>query len=174
MRNNRFSLAILLFAMQFIIVACAKNRRSDIIGFAERKLSLEKTDSCIIDLREVFNVEFDTMYVFDEYTQLEGIRLIIGKPTFVDRNIVMPTEILVEDGHQKVILLHNNSVVFNEDLIATFKDSAVIVAKKGSFDGEPFLHKGRMYASPFFKVERMGSLENPSYILKYVPRFAPN
>jgi hypothetical protein len=113
------------------------------------------------------------MFVFEEYTQLQGVRLILGIEEYNSKNNLLPKGFLVEDSHKKIILIKNRNIVYEDDIESQyFYDDGIIVNKTGTFDGEPYVHSARMYTSPRFLVTKKddpkGHIKKYFYILENV------
>jgi hypothetical protein len=130
-------------------------------------------------LKDVFNVDYDTMFVFGEYTQIQGIRLILGIKDYTNYESLMPEGFLVKDSYNKIILIKNRKIVYEEDTkFPYFYDDGVIVNKTGIFDGEPYEHSARMYISSKFLVTKKhdpkGHIKKYFYILENVGEIIPS
>ncbi len=114
---------------------------------------VEDTCFCYIDLRQALNIDFDTMYIFREYTPLTVIQDILDMKDY-KQSSRQNTELLVKEGYLKIILLKNHKIVHEDD----FKfqkiifQNGTIIEGKGIFDSNPIKDHAFLYISPFFKV----------------------
>lgn len=155
------------------LFSCKKSKDDLFITYIEKKCSFNNKDTCYINLKDVFNVDYDTMFVFDEYTQLQGVRLILGLEEYDNKNSLLPNGFLVEDSHKKIILIKNRNIVYEDDIQSHyFYDDGTIITKTGTFDKDSFVHYARMYISPRFLVtkknDHKGHIKKYFYILENV------
>lgn len=164
-RNN----SILIVFIFLIIFGCNSSKERRFYSFIENNCSFENSDTAYIDLKDYFKVNFDTMYVFGEYTQLEGVRLILGIKNYRSKNAMMPKGFLVEDSHNKIILLKNHKIVFDEDIKSPyFYDDGIEVKKVGIFDGEAFTNYAKIFTTSKFMVIKKKNGNENYYIYRNV------
>lgn len=164
------------FFFPLIVISClfsCKSKDDRFTSYIDKNCNFDAEDTCYINLKNIFKVDYDTMFVFEEYTQLQGIRLILGINSYNSTNILMPKGMLVEDSHNKIILIKNHKIVFEKDgKYPYFYEDGVIVNKTGTFDGETYVHSARMYTSPRFLVTKKddpkGHIKKYFYILENV------
>lgn len=170
MKKNNYTACFLISCL--LLSGCRNNTDELINKYIEHNCAFNGKDTCYIDLKDVLNVDYDTMYVFGEYTQLQGIRLIIGVQDYNDENILLPKGFVVEDSHKKIILIKNGNIVYDNDFKYPYFDDGIIITKNGTFDGELFTHNAIMYTSSKFivlrKVEGNDYTEKYFYILRNV------
>lgn len=113
-------------------------------------------NECTVDFRKVFKTDFDTMFIFSEFSQLEGIRLITKNKDYYSWNLFTPSGFLVEDSHIKIILIKDKKIVFDQDFdsdfypSSSFKQQCISVSKVGTFDNESFTHTAILYPSAVY------------------------
>ncbi|MDR2578275.1 MAG: hypothetical protein LBC70_05630 [Chitinispirillales bacterium] len=97
--------------------------------YIEKNCHFEKTDTCYIDMRNVFKKNYDVMYVFHSSTRLKTVRDIMGidnyrkwcrETTAVGYDSDEFTIILVKDG--KVIARHFTERGFSGCTRVNFSD----------------------------------------------------
>lgn len=75
-------------------------------------------DSCFIDLEDVLGVEYDSMYLFPEYTNYQ-----------IPNILHIPQGKQIQDSHKRIILFNNNDVVYIDDFPIQNVDFANITEK---------------------------------------------
>jgi hypothetical protein len=162
MKKNSLFIGLVLL----LLFGCNNSKQSEFYSYIESNCSFEKSDTAYIDLKVFFQVNYDTMYVFGEYTQLEGVRLILGIQDYESSNALMPKGFLVEDSYNKIILLRDHKIVFDEDFKAPyFYDDGIEVKKIGVFDNAPCPHYAKIFTTSKFMVIR--KKEGGSYYYIY-------
>ena len=145
----------LLIGMLLLLLLGCNSNKNEFYSYIESKCTFENSDTSYIDLRDYFKVDYDTMYVFGEYTQLEGIKLILGIQDYESTNALMTKGFLVEDSYNKIILLKHHKVVFDEDIkIPYFYDDGIEVKRMGVFDNAPYPHYAKIFTTSKFMIIR--------------------
>jgi hypothetical protein len=105
-------------------------------------------------LKKALTIDYDTMYIFREYTILSAMRDILGIKNYKYKS--SPDALLVEDSHYKIILLKNHEIVYDNDFEHhyTYIENGSIVEGKGIFDGNTITDYALLYTSPIFCVEK--------------------
>ena len=161
--------SLFIYSVLLLLFGCNSNEQSQFYSYIESSCTFETNDTCYVDLKSFFKVDYDTMYVFGEYTQLEGIRLILGIKDYQSSNVMMSKGFLVEDSYNKIILLKDHKVVFDVDVKNPyFYNDGVEVKKIGVFDNEPYLHYGKIFTTSKFLVIRKGNKNDYYYICRNV------
>jgi hypothetical protein len=151
---RKFSSLLLLT----IFFSCNGNRGEIISEYIESKCSGISPDTCEIYFSKVFNTSFDTMYVFNEYTQVQGLISILGVKEYNNTNYFMPEGFLVEDSHRKIISISHGEIVYDIDVEWNYVFSGGIeIVKNGIFDGDSIAHFAEIYVSPVFSVTTIQS-----------------
>jgi len=159
----------LLFCLAFFLLGCNNKKQSQFYSYIERNCEFKDNDSCYIDLKDFFRVNYDTMYVFGEYSQLEGVKLISGVQNYENSNIMMPNGFLVEDSYNKIILIKNQEIVLDEDMkVPYLYDDGIEVKRVGVFDGEPYTHYAKMFLTSKFLVVRGKNGSSYYYVYRNV------
>ena len=131
------------------------NVDNDIYKYIKRHCDFEKNDTCVIDLKDVFNIDYDLMYIFDGYAFRESVPIIAeGKKSTTDSSsFLYDTEI------DHVVLVKNNKIVLERQWDHNFAyiHEGKMVEGEGIFDGRPYTHEAELYTSTIFKVSRMQS-----------------
>ncbi len=123
-------------------------------------------DSCFIDLEDVFGIEYDSMYLFSEYTNYQ-----------IPEVLHIPQGKQIHDSHKRIILFKNNDVVYIDDFPIQNVDFADITERfytmqNDCFEGYTHLvHYGTLY-----KIKRIREnyyvlskqyTEKKQYIISY-------
>lgn len=161
MKKNNY----LLFAVVCLFFSCSKNTDKKLSSYIENECDFTNKDTCYLDLKNVFQVDYDTMFVFREYTQLQGVKLITGIEDYSGKNTLLPKGFLVEDSYRKILLIKNRKIVYEDDIKSTYFDNGITIEKIGTFDGEPYTHTANMFVSSKFLVRKKGE---KFYIFKNV------
>ena len=131
------------------------NVDNDIYKYIERHCDFEKNETCVIDLKDVFDIDYDLMYIFDGYALSESVPIIAeGKKSTTDSGgFLYGTEI------DHVVLVKNNKIILEKQWDHNFAyiQEGKIVEGEGVFDGQPYTHEAELYTSTIFKVSRMKS-----------------
>ncbi|MDI9312805.1 MAG: hypothetical protein QM535_21525 [Limnohabitans sp.] len=161
--------SILFVIALLLLLGCNSNKKNEFYSYIENKCIFENSDTCYIDLKDFFKVDYDTMYVFGEYIPLEGVRLILGMQDYKSSNALMPKGFLVEDSYNKIILLKDHNVVFDEDIKNPyFYDDGIEVRKIGAFDGEPITHYAKIFTTSKFMIKKKRNGTGYYYIYRNV------
>jgi len=165
MRNNSLLIGIALL----LLLGCNSSKKNEFYSYIESKCSFENSDTTYIDLKDFFRVDYDTMYVFGEYTLLEGVRLILNIPDYECSNALMTKGFLVEDSYNKIILLKDHRVVFDEDMKVPYLYSdGIEVKKQGVFDGEPYIHHAKIFTTSKFMIVKKKYGAGHYYVYRFV------
>jgi hypothetical protein len=165
MRKNSLFIGIALL----LLLGCNSSKKNEFYSYIESKCAFENSDTSYVDLKDFFKVDYDTMYVFGEYTQLEGVRLILGIQDYESSNALMSKGFLVEDSYNKIILLKDHKVVFDEDMkIPYLYSDGIEVKKEGVFDGEPYTHHAKIFTTSKFMILKMKDNGGNYYIYRNV------
>lgn len=149
---------LIFILFHIIFFTSCKKDNNDFSKFIQTRCNFNSCDRCKLDLKDFFMVDYDTMYVFGEYTQLQGISLILGIE-YNETNIMMPKGFVVEDSYNKIILLKNHKIVYDEDVKSPYfySDNGIIVEKSGAFDDSTFIHRAKMFLSTRITIMKDGS-----------------
>lgn len=77
--------AFTMFVTSFFMSCIDSN--SNFVSFVEKHCNFNECDSCELDLRLFFGMDYDTMYVFGEYTQLQGVQLVLGDKNYQEKDV---------------------------------------------------------------------------------------
>jgi len=118
-----------------------------------------------LDLREVLDIDYDTMYVFYSLTPLNGIQNIIGIKTYGDAEDPYTALIGSDSEMCRIIFIKNKRVVYEDDYyyyeyklnleFETFRR----VSGHGIFDGSPIAVYGYICTKHHFTVSRVSDDE---------------
>lgn len=122
-------------------------------------------DTCRIDLKNIFKVDYDTMYLFDGYSSPESIPLIIeGKSTKLTGKFIYGTE------KDMIVLSRNKKIVHKTGWKHQFVSISYdrFVEKKGLFDGDSIVVSACIYVSSVFLVREVVDDKNKltTYVLE--------
>ena len=114
-----------------------------------------------LDLREVLDIDYDTMYVFYSLTPLNGIQNIIGIKTYGDAEDPYTALIGSDSEMCRIIFIKNKRVVYEDDYyyyeyklnleFETFRR----ISGYGIFDGSPIAVYGYICTKHHFTVSRV-------------------
>jgi hypothetical protein len=108
------NMAILKFSICLFLVglftACTSTDKK-IIKYVQ-SVCINGEDTCRIDLRQVLNVDYDSMYLFGEYTPDSEISLALRQEYVSNKTIA--------DSKDRIILLKNNKIVYEDDFSTRF------------------------------------------------------
>lgn len=93
-----------IFMMAFGLISC-QHTDEKIINYIKSN-GLNDQSDYIIDLHDILGIEYDSMYIFTEYTNT-NIAYVIGKKYSNFREIV--------DSHNRIILFKNGDIVYEDD-----------------------------------------------------------
>jgi hypothetical protein len=123
--------------------------------YIQTHCSFEVGDTCYIDLRKVFKVDYDTMYLFNDFTILDAIQNCLGSKSFEPKR---PFKIMaIEYNVYSVVLMKNGKIVYND--YKKYYGSSTIeygtpICIQGEFDGNIIIDTAYLYSSSVFKVVR--------------------
>ena len=118
-----------------------------------------------LDLREVLDIDYDTMYVFRSLIPLNGVQNIIGIKTYGDAEDPYTALIGSDSEMCRVILIKNNKVVYEDEYYYSHYKLQVLfetfykVNGCGVFDGNPAPVEGYMCTKHHFTVSRVSDDE---------------
>lgn len=154
---NIVKIALTSIIIVLNIVGC-NNFPSKISDYVINNCSFANSDTCYINLKDVFNVDYDTLFIVSSIENITGIRNISGCKTLeknfrfsLDEDLKIFT--LKKDG--KVVyydLCHICSAKLEIDLYS-FKNIYDI----GFFDGEETYSTGNFSADSIFLIKRNNS-----------------
>lgn len=81
---NCLGKSILSLLCLCLISSCHKSIPDKIDAFINNNHLFSKSDTCIINLSDVLNIEYDTMYLFNSVIPLSGLNDIIGRESSED------------------------------------------------------------------------------------------
>ncbi len=107
MRICKITLVLMVISLcVYLLEELTRDRTTRrLIHYLETELT-DGCDNCIIDLRKALKVDYDSLYVFCEYTQDEEISSILG------RQYNSPFLSGIPDSHHRIILIKNNKLVY--------------------------------------------------------------
>jgi|SaaInl1SG_22_DNA_1037389.scaffolds.fasta_scaffold13950_3 hypothetical protein len=95
-----------LLSLCLLLFSC-NNTESELIEFMESNFEHIENSILEIDLEEAFNTQYDTLYLFGEFTQSEEISSVIG----IEYN-----GRIVSDSKKRIILVENGCIVFETNI----------------------------------------------------------
>jgi len=145
---------LIITAISLLLNSC-NNKQGEFSAYLDNKFKYQKGDSCYIDLTDFFKIDYDTMYVFGAYSQVEGVRSILGNQNYNNSNIMMPRGFLVEDSQNKIILIKGHKIVYDQDVSSPYLyNGGHEVQKDGFFDGEKYTYYAKVYSNSKLLVVR--------------------
>lgn len=147
----------------FLLMSC-RNTEDKIVNFIEKNNNSPNTQNMEVDLQNVLNIKFDTLYLFGEYTQKELIGAIL--------NLNYENNKLIKDGYKRIILVKNHRIVYEDDYVPIkIKISRGIKVKKNILGRE---EEYIIYINSKFKIEKVdndiGVSTKYFYILKNIQK----
>lgn len=98
--------------LYFVFVLCSCNyTETKIVKYID-SVCLSETDSCVVDLRQILKIDYDSLYLFCEFTQPEEISSIL--------NINYVNKKTITDSKWRIILLKSDKVVYEYDYNTRF------------------------------------------------------
>ena len=159
--------SILFICMLIFIFNSCSRIHNDFNFFLQEKINGK--DSCIVDIKNYFDLDYDTMYVFGAFTPIEGVRAILNMPNYSTENIMMPKGFLVQDSQNKIILIKNHKIVFDKDVSTPYLlNDGIEIYKEGIFDGEKIKFFAKMYVSSLFKISKIKNDSTYYYGYEYI------
>lgn len=70
--KNSKNLSLFIFLLVCFFYSCS-NTDIKLLTYIEKHCDLSNNDNCYINIKDALKVDFDTMYVFGEYTKAEEI-----------------------------------------------------------------------------------------------------
>lgn len=151
-----------------IILFSCKNTDDKLRIYIEQKCGFTNGYSCSINIKEALNVDYDTMFIFNEYSEEGMIGRMLGIK-YSSTNLLMPNNLLVQDSHYKMILLKNKQIVYENDFEPQYIDFSGGI-KLGVVYNKKFIAYCTIYKSPIFFVKKIDNSEESNrkyfYLLK--------
>jgi len=101
---------ILLLMLSGLFFAC-NHTDTKIIKYVQSACP-SNTDTCTIDLQKILNVDYDSMFLFGEFTQPDEISSIMG--------ITYSSNKTIPDSEKRIILLKDKQIVYENDFSTRF------------------------------------------------------
>ena len=166
MKISNFSALAILF---YLFVGC-KHDNTSLKTYIDRHCDFKRNET-IINLKDVFHVDYDTMYIFDSYSLQHDIEAILGmkyqNSTFYNSGYI------VNEYKRKIILLKKHEIVYDSNFDIKDIDFAEnTIERKGIFDNDTVLCYATLFTTALFKVTKRGQENNHqsiSYFLEPVP-----
>jgi hypothetical protein len=109
------SVAIVFFVICFF--SCRKGLHDEIVNYIKNNCTINnQNDRCIIDIREISDIDWDTMYIFPSWSMPENISSSLGLK--YDRDYV-------KDDTKRMIFIKNDEIVREEDYYVWSKNRIV-------------------------------------------------
>lgn len=141
-------IVLLLFTS---LISCNQNADNRINNYILCNCDFTNNKECIIDMRKVLSIDYDTMYIFDGYDLKNSVPLIVE-----GKKIELTGNFIYGDEKDKIIFSSNNKIKYemgwkhNNVYISDGK----IIEKYGIFDGDSLIVSAMIYDSPIFKVKK--------------------
>lgn len=159
-----------LFVLVIFIINGCTHTPTKIEKYINRHCDFSKSDTCYIDLRKAL-VNYDTMYVFDGFTVITGIRNIIGIKNYPAKE----NELVGYDSEMcRIILIKNNNIVYEDEYhywdynTSLHFQSFPIVKGQSVFNNKIGEEYGYRCTSYIFKVTRIDKTDKVEYILELI------
>ena len=159
MRKNNF---LIIITIAFVCYNCTSTDNT-LRNYIDKTCLFKNKDTCVINLKDALKIDFDTMFIFGEYTQKNEISSILQ----ISYKNTKP----IEDSHYRIILLKSKLIIYEDDFEPRFTKICRGINLKKTAD-EKMTCYCRMYISPNFRVEKVvddkGQLTKYFYILKNI------
>ena len=159
-------ISICVFAIGTALVcSCTNHFPEKVERYISKHNILNDQGKGELDLREVLDIDYDTMYVFYSLTPLNGIQNIIGIKTYGDAEDPYTALIGSDSEMCIVIFIKNNKVVYEDEYYYSHYKLQVLfetfykVNGCGVFDGNPAPVQGYMCTKHHFTVSRVSDNE---------------
>ena len=120
-----------------------KTSRS-IYGYLNDYYPKDNLDSICIDLRQVLKKDYDSLFVFCEYTPDNLISMVLKQ------NYTSPRRLkYIPDSYSRIILLKKDSIIYQDNYYHGFIYIDNITVRRDSVDKECLIHY-----SPYYLVKR--------------------
>ena len=164
---NKLILIYILVIGTILLCGCTCHFPEKVERYISKHNILNDQGKGELDLREVLDIDYDTMYVFCSFTPLNGVQNIIGIKDYGDSEDPYTALIASDSGMCRIIFIKNNSVVYEDDYykyrlslqFETFRK----IKGNGIFDGQSISVYGYISTKHHFTVSR-GS--DDEYIMK--------
>ena len=141
----------------YIITDLFRDRTTrKIVHYMETKLPLD-SDTCLIDLRTVLKVDYDSLLIVCEFTQDEEISMLLGFP------YKSPFFSSIPDSHSRIFLLKNSRIVYqNTFYCQDFCFNGITQRIVDDFGESDFY---MIHYSPYYSVKRLqqNDVHHPFY-----------
>lgn len=159
---------IICILVAFTFLGCS-HTDDKLCKYIKSHCDFKNSDTCYIDLQKVLGIDYDTMYMFGEYTVVDVMRNIIGIEEYGSKH---PNAVSVKDSYHKIILLKDHQIIYEDDFMYSRLDikKGMIIEKKGIFDGDTITDRGYLYTSPIFRVIKKKLMDQSLfYTLESIP-----
>jgi hypothetical protein len=146
---------LFILILSIVFVSCTKNIDNQIKDYIDCHCDFKNNKNCVIDLRKVLSINYDTMYLFDGYTMPESVPLIVENKT-----IELKGGYLYGNEKDKVIFSLNHKIVYETEWEhkSIYINENKVIEKNGIFDGDSITVSAMIYVSPIFKVIKSNNL----------------
>lgn len=110
--------------------------------------------TCKIDLREALKVDYDRLYLFNEYTTENEIKSVLS--------IEYKSHKTIADSEFRIILLKNNQIVYEDNFNTRFIRFVEVTEKADT------IHKNTkylMHSTPYYTVTKLNSNSTDYHLL---------
>lgn len=133
-------------------LGCKPDTNTLITKYIEKNCSFTvQNDSCVIDIRNVFNIEWDTMYIFPSWSMEEDISSALG---------IHYQGSYVKDDTKRIIFVKDKKVVSEDDYYESGQNTI-------EFEYTNWPDQRIKYSTPMFTVKRMQ--EKDGFLYKLTP-----
>ena len=123
----------------------------------------EDYDTCFIDIKDIINIDFDTLFIFDGYSLPESVTVIAEG----DTNIVSEGDFIYGSEIDKIVCVKNKKIIYQakwQHKSIWLESEGVLVEKDGIFDGKKgLIYEADMYLTSKFKIVRVKEEDNIYY-----------
>lgn len=137
---NGLSRSVFSLLLLLCLTSCQKSIPDKIEDFINKKHLFDKSDTCIINLFDVLNIEYDTIYLFNSLIPLSGLNDIVGRKN--NEVIIQKNRLAGTDSDIHIYFKKNGAIVLEDSFSKSNHlrirwDSFQKQHKTTIFDGEP-------------------------------------
>lgn len=136
---NGLSRSVLSLLLLLCLISCQKSIPDKIDAFINNNHLFDKKDTCIINLSDVLNIEYDTIYLFNSLIPLSGLNDVIGRKN--NEVIIQENRLAGTDSDIHIYFKKNGAIVLEDSFsksnhLAIRWDSFQKQHKTTFFDGD--------------------------------------
>ncbi len=140
--------------MMVVFCSCSKKADTNINRYIRWHCHFRGNEACTIDLREAFGIDYDTMFLFHEFTVPNAMKNCLNDTTFEPVTPFSP--LAIEYNCHFLVLKKDNKIVLNayKDNYGPRLEGGIPTDIQGIWDNQLITDKAMVFASPLFKVTK--------------------